>query len=66
MRSKIIISKMTFTATNLSDIALFDKNIEHIIMNSKIEVAKFEPEPTSENIINEIKTNNLKVSPPLI
>ena len=57
---------MTFTATNLSDISLFDKNIEHIIMNSKIEVAKFEPEPTSENIINEIKTNNLKVSPPLI
>ena len=29
-------------------------------MNSRIEVAKFEPEPTFEKTINEIKYNHLK------
>ena len=31
-------------------------------MNSIIEVAKFEPEPTFENDINEIKDNHLKIT----
>ena len=30
-------------------------------MNSSIEVAKFKPEPTFENNINEIKDNHLKI-----
>ena len=29
-------------------------------MNSRIEVEKFEPEPTFENTINEIKDDHLK------
>ena len=50
---------------NLSAITLFDENSKHISMNIRIEVAKLEPEPTFEMTINDIKANNLKVSPPL-
>ena len=50
---------------NLSAITFFEENSKHISMNSRIEVAKLEPEPTFEMTINVIKANNLKVSPPL-
>ena len=46
---------------NLSDINLFDDNLEQLIMNSRIEVEKFDPKPTFENTINEIKYNHLKI-----
>ena len=45
---------------NISAITLFDDNLEQISMNSRIEIAKFEPEPTFEKTINEIKSNHLK------
>ena len=45
---------------NLSAITLFEEDIEQISMNNRIEVAKFEPEPTFENTIHEIKANHLK------
>ena len=45
-------------AMNPSAINLIDGNIEHLSMNSIIEVSKFEPEPKFENTINEIKANN--------
>ena len=45
---------------NLSDITLFDNNLEQLIMNRRIEVAKFEPEPIFEKTINDIKDNHLK------
>ena len=48
------------TTMNLSAINLFDKNFKQLSMNSRIEVAKFEPEPTFENTVNEIKNNHLK------
>ena len=34
------------TAMNISAITLFDDNIEHLSMNSRIEIEKLEPEPT--------------------
>ena len=34
-------------------------------MNSRTELEEFEPGPLFENTINEIKANNLKISPPL-
>ena len=47
-------------AMNLSAITLTDKNLEQLSMNRIIEAAKFKPEPTFENTINEIKANHLK------
>ena len=47
-------------AMNLSAITLFVNNIEHLIMNSRIEVAKFEPELTFEKTVNNNKDNHLK------
>ena len=51
---------ITSAAMDLSAINLFDKNIEQLSMNRRIEVARFEPEPTFENTIYEIKENRLK------
>ena len=45
---------------NLSAVTFFDKNIEQLSMNIRIEAAKFEPEPTFENTINYIKAKHLK------
>ena len=52
---------IAFAAMNLSAITFFDDNIEQLSMNSRIEVVKFEPEPTFEKTINEIKDDNLKI-----
>ena len=38
----------------------FDKNFDHLSMNNRFEAAKFEPDPTFEKTINEIKSNHLK------
>ena len=40
--------------------ASFDKNFDQLSMNNSSEAAKFEPEPTFENIIIEIKDNHLR------
>ena len=40
--------------------ASFNENLEHISINSRIEVAKFEPEPIFEKTIHEIRDNHLK------
>ena len=40
--------------------ASFDENFEQLSMNSKIEAEKFEPKPTFEKTINDIKDNHLK------
>ena len=49
--SKLIINKITTS---------FDKNFDPLSMNNIFEEAKFEPEPTFENTINNIKDNHLK------
>ena len=46
---------------NPSDITSFDKKFDPPSMNNSIESATFEPEPTFEKTINDIKDNNLKV-----
>ena len=48
------------TTINLSAITLFYMNLEQISINSRIEVTKFEPEPTFEKTINDIKDNHLE------
>ena len=48
--SQLLISKIP---------ASFDENFEQISMNSIFKVAKFEPEPTFANTINEIIDNHL-------
>ena len=45
---------------NLSDITFLKDNFEQLSMISIIEASKFEPEPTFENTINDIKDNHLK------
>ena len=53
--------KVTASATmNISDITLSDNNFKQISMNSRIEVAKSEPETIFENTIIDIKANHLK------
>ena len=47
-------------STNPSAIKLFDENFDPLYINNIFESAKFEPEPTFGNTINEIKANNLK------
>ena len=54
------LKNITCAAMNISSITSFDDNFEQLSMNSRIEVAKFEPEPTFEKTINEIKANHLK------
>ena len=39
----------------------FDENLKQLSMNIRTEVAKFEPGPTSEKTIIDIKDNNLKI-----
>ena len=46
---------------NLSAITLFGYNFKQLSVNSIIEAAKFEPWPTFENNINEIKDNHLEI-----
>ena len=48
-------------ATNPSAITYFDKNSDPICINNSFESEKFEPEPTFEKTINDIKSNNLKI-----
>ena len=38
----------------------FEDNFDPLIMNNRIEAAKFEPEPTLEKTINMVKYNHLK------
>ena len=45
---------------NLSAINLFGENFKQLSMNSKIEVENFEPKPTFEKTINDIKNNHMK------
>ena len=53
--------KITASATmNISDITLSDNNFKQISMNSRIDVAKSEPETIFENTIIDIKANHLK------
>ena len=51
---------ITSTAMNLSAITSFDDNFDPICTNNSFEAEKFEPEPTLEKNINEIKANDLK------
>ena len=46
---------------HLSDITSFGKNYDPLSMNISLEAEKFEPEPTFEKTINEIKDNHLKI-----
>ena len=41
-------------------VTCFDKNLDQISMNNRFEVEKFEPDPSFENTIIEIKDNHLK------
>ena len=47
-------------ATNPSDITSSDKNFDTLCIKNSFEAEKFEPEPTFEKTINEIKYNHLK------
>ena len=47
-------------ATNPSAIKSFHENFDPICIKNSFEAAKFEPEPTFEKTINEIKANSLK------
>ena len=49
--SQFLISKITTS---------FDDNFDPLSMNSRIELAKFEPGPTFEKTIHDIKDNHLK------
>ena len=49
--SRFLITKIT---------TYFDKNFYQLSINNIFEAAKFEPEPTFEKNINEIKDNHLK------
>ena len=40
--------------------AFLDEIFDQLSINSRTEAAKFKPEPTFENTINDIKENNLK------
>ena len=53
---KSIASASTDPPANTS----FDNNFDLIRINDSFEAAKFEPEPTFEKTINEIKANHLK------
>ena len=46
---------------NISAITLFDGKFKQLIMNSRIELAKLEPEPTYEKTINDIKDDCLEL-----
>ena len=47
-------------ATNTSAITSFEYKFDPICINNIFKAEKFEPEPTFENTINEIKFNHLK------
>ena len=47
-------------ATNPSAIASSDENFDPLCINNSFKAEKFEPEPTFENTINEIKANHSK------
>ena len=51
---------ITSAAMNISAITSSDEKIDPLSMNNSFEAAKFEPEPTFENISNEITDNHLK------
>ena len=50
-------SQLLSTKTTTS----FDKDFDQLSMNNSFEAAKFEPEPTFEKTISEIKDNNLEI-----
>ena len=52
---------IAFSTMNILAITSFDENFDQLSMIIIIEVAKFELEPTSENTINEIKDDHLKI-----
>ena len=52
---------IAYNAMNISDTTSFDDNIKQLSINIRIKVAKFEPEPTFEKNINEIKADHLKI-----
>ena len=47
-------------STDPPAITSFDNNFDLIRINNSFEAAKFEPEPTFEKTINEIRSNHLK------
>ena len=47
-------------ATNPSAITSFDKSFDPLCINNSCEAENFEPEPTFEKVINEIKAIHLK------
>ena len=51
---------ITSAYMNISAITSSDEKIDPLSMNNSFEAAKFEPEPTFENISNEITDNHLK------
>ena len=55
------LKSITSATMNLSAINLFGNNFKQISMNIRFEVENFEPEPTFENTINEIKANHLEI-----
>ena len=54
------LKSIAYDTTNLSGITSFDKNFDPISMNNSFEAEKFEPEPTFEKTLNEIKADHLK------
>ena len=59
------IKSIASAVMSLSTITSFEEIFKQLSMNSRIKVAKFEPGTTFEKTINEIKDNNIKISPPL-
>ena len=54
------LKSITSADMNVSDITSFDRKMDLLSMNNSFEAAKFEPEPTFENTINEIKASHFK------
>ena len=54
------LKSISSAATNPSAIKFFEENFDPLCIKNIFEVEKFEPEPTFENTINEIKANHSK------
>ena len=54
------LKSLAAAAINLSAIKSLDKNFDQLCMNKSFKAEKFEPGPTFENTINDIKANHLK------
>ena len=54
------LKSISSASTNLSAIKYFDGNFDPLFIKNNSEATKFEPEPTFEKTINEIKSKHLK------